>query len=114
MPRKEFAESGYVAMYLLVYFDLPVKTKKDRKEYALFRKALLKNGFTMLQYSVYSRYCADNRVLEQHKKRVREALPPKGHVRTMAVTSKIYEKMERFIGRKEVEGEKEPDVVTFY
>jgi CRISPR-associated protein Cas2 len=114
MPRKEYAESGYVAMYLLVYFDLPVKTKKDRKEYALFRKALLKDGFTMLQYSVYSRYCADNRVVERHKKRIREALPPKGDVKTMAVTSKIYEKMENFIGRKEVEGAKAPDVCTFY
>lgn len=114
MPRQEFAASGYTTMYLIVYFDLPVKTKKDRKEYALFRKVLLRNGFKMMQYSVYSRYCVDNRTVERFQKIVRDELPPKGNVKMMAVTSRIYEKIESFVGREAQESEKAPDVCAFY
>ena len=114
MPRHEDIQSGYTSMYLVVFFDLPVKKKIDRKEYAHFHKALLKDGFTMLQYSVYARYCADNRVLEQHRKAVRESLPPKGGVRMVAITSKMFEKMEHYVGRKAQDSEREPDVCTFY
>ncbi len=114
MPRHEAIVSGYTSMYLFVFFDLPVKRKSDRKAYDRFRKALLKDGFTMLQYSVYARYCVDNRVLEQHRVAVREALPPKGGVRMVAITSKMFEKMEHYVGRKAQDSEREPDVCTFY
>ena len=45
-------------MWLFVFFDLPVKTKKQRKEATTFRKYLEKDGFSMLQFSVYMRHCA--------------------------------------------------------
>ena len=114
MPRYEAVVSGYTSMYLFVFFDLPVKKKIDRKAYAQFRKALLKDGFMMLQFSVYARYCVDNRVLEQHRKAVRESLPPKGGVRMIAITSKMFEKMEHYVGREAQNSEREPDVCTFY
>jgi CRISPR-associated protein Cas2 len=48
----------YRIMWVFVYFDLPTETKKDRKAYATFRKTLLQNGFSMIQYSIYSRHCS--------------------------------------------------------
>ena len=58
MPRQEFVLSGYRGMWLFAMFDLPVTTAKARKRYAQFRKVLIEQGFSMLQYSVYARYCA--------------------------------------------------------
>ncbi|HHT9133449.1 MAG TPA: CRISPR-associated endonuclease Cas2, partial [Candidatus Avalokitesvara rifleensis] len=56
MPKRGYEFSEYRAMWLFAMFDLPVDTKKARREYTRFRKALLTEGFTMLQYSVYARY----------------------------------------------------------
>jgi CRISPR-associated protein Cas2 len=50
--------SGYRAVWLFTLFDLPVLTKTDRRNYTRFRKALVREGFMMLQLSVYARYCA--------------------------------------------------------
>jgi CRISPR-associated endonuclease Cas2 len=36
-------------MWVLAMFDLPTDTKKARREYTLFRKALLRDGFTQMQ-----------------------------------------------------------------
>ena len=52
--------NAYRIMWLFVLFDLPVETKKERKAAADFRKALLKDGFSMLQFSVYNRHCASD------------------------------------------------------
>ena len=114
MPRKEFVTSGYTSMYMVVFFDLPVKLKIDRREYRLFRKALVKDGFQMLQYSVYSRYCASQHVVDQHLETVHNAVPPKGSVKILMLTSKMYERMESFYKGHREASEKEPDVFTFY
>lgn len=42
--------SEYRIMWVLVLFDLPTDTKKDKKAYADFRKNLQKDGFTMFQF----------------------------------------------------------------
>ena len=56
MPRKRPMPSEYQAMWLFAMFDLPVVSPEDRREYTRFRTALLNEGFTMLQFSVYARY----------------------------------------------------------
>lgn len=114
MPRKRFINSGYVAMELVVFFDLPVKTKEDRKNYAKFRKALLEDGFAMLQFSVYARFCPNDEVATRRKRYVRDALPPRGFVRMLTVTTRQFEKMENYVGARPTVPEKEPDVATFY
>lgn len=50
--------TGYRCMWVLTMFDLPTDTKAARRQYTQFRKILLKDGFTMMQYSVYIRHCA--------------------------------------------------------
>ena len=53
-------------MWLFAMFDLPVTTTKARKRYAEFRKVLLEQGFSMLQYSVYARYCASEEMADAY------------------------------------------------
>lgn len=63
--------SEYRIMWILVFFDLPTDTKKDRKAHALFRKNLQKDGFTMFQFSIYIRHCASTENASVHIKRVK-------------------------------------------
>lgn len=85
-------------MRLLVLFDLPVNTKKRRKDYALFRKALIRDGFTMLQYSVYVRLARNHDDAQKHLQTVEENLPPAGAVRAMIITEKQYAQMKILCG----------------
>lgn len=86
-------------MWLVAMFDLPVDTKKARKDYALFRKVLLKDGFTRMQFSVYIRHCASEENAVVHTARVERSLPPDGEVRVLAITDKQFERMRVFWGR---------------
>lgn len=82
--------NAYRIMWLFVFFDLPTDTKKDRKNYASFRKELKKDGFTMMQYSVYSRHCASSESADVHIKRVENIIPKKGHITIVRITDKQY------------------------
>lgn len=82
--------SGYRYMRVLVFFDLPVKRKVDRKAYSTFRKFLIRDGFDMVQFSVYSRLCTCHEMAEKHVKRIRQNIPNKGSVRVMTITDKQY------------------------
>lgn len=95
--------NAYRIMWVLVFFDLPTETKKDRKQYALFRKRILANGFQMFQFSMYIRHCSSRENSEVHIKRVKTILPPKGHVGIMCVTDKQFGMMEIFRGREPAE-----------
>lgn len=94
------ALSAFRPMWLMAMFDLPVEEKEHRRNYARFRKVLLKDGFMMLQYSVYARYLPSEEAAEAHRKIVRAAVPPLGQVRIIAVTDHQFGKMEVFFGRK--------------
>lgn len=89
-------------MRLIVFFDLPVVTKKDRKIYAQFRKFLIKDGYDMLQFSVYSRICNGEEGVSKHYARLKDNLPKKGSIRCMKVTEKQYASMEILIGKKTI------------
>lgn len=99
------ALSAFRPMWLMAMFDLPVEEKIDRRNYARFRKVLLKDGFMMLQYSVYARYLPSEEAAEAHRRTVRTAVPPLGQVRLIAVTDHQFGKMEVFYGRKPREPE---------
>lgn len=86
-------------MWVLVFFDLPTETKKDRKNYAMFRKKMLADGFQMFQFSIYLRHCSSKENADVHIKRVKAILPAKGHVGIMFVTDKQFGMMEIFRGR---------------
>ncbi len=92
--------SEYRIMWILVLFDLPTETKKDRKNAALFRKNLQKDGFTMFQFSIYVRHCASMENAEVHIKRVKSFLPEYGKVGIMCITDKQFGNIHLFYGQK--------------
>ena len=85
-------------MRMLVFFDLPVTKKEERKAAARFRSFLLKEGYYMVQFSVYSRVCNGNDAVEKHTKRLKASLPPNGSVRLLVITEKQYQNMAVFLG----------------
>jgi CRISPR-associated protein Cas2 len=91
---------GLDSVWLVVMFDLPTDSKKARKSAADFRKSLLDDGFSMMQYSVYSRHCPSKENAEVHKKRIKGCLPPDGEVRILQVTEKQHERMQIFWGKR--------------
>ncbi|MCZ7586920.1 MAG: CRISPR-associated endonuclease Cas2 [Deltaproteobacteria bacterium] len=101
-------------MWILVMFDLPVTTKKARKDYARFRRTLVEDGFTMLQFSVYARPSPSEENAEVHSKRVRANLPPRGQVRIISLTDKQYARMRVFWGKKRGPTEKMPLQLEFF
>jgi CRISPR-associated protein Cas2 len=100
--------SAYRGMWLFAMFDLPVETKLNRRDYAHFRKRLLKDGFIFLQYSVYARYVPSEEAAQAHRNLIRRGLPPAGQVRLLAVTDHQFGKMEVFQSKKLQAPEEEP------
>lgn len=90
-------------MWVLVFFDLPTQTKKERKIYTGFRKKIQDDGFSMFQFSIYMRHCASRENAEVHIQRVKSILPEKGHVGILCITDKQFGRMELFYGHKEKE-----------
>ena len=85
-------------MWLFVFFDLPVGDKTERRNATRFRNFLKDDGFLMLQLSVYARVMRGEEAVEKHLARVTRNLPPKGSVRTLAVTERQYARMKLLIG----------------
>ncbi len=85
-------------MRIIVFFDLPAETQTDRRNYSKFRKMLIKNGFMMLQESVYCRMVlnatAEHSVIENIKKNK----PESGLVQILSVTEKQFSRMELITG----------------
>ncbi|MBR6277267.1 MAG: CRISPR-associated endonuclease Cas2 [Bacteroidales bacterium] len=92
--------SEYRIMWVLVLFDLPTETKKERKAAADFRKKITGDGFTMFQFSIYLRHCVSRENAEVHIKRVKSILPEFGKVGIMCITDKQFGEMELFYGKK--------------
>ncbi len=92
-------------MWLLVLFDLPTETKKEKKAYATFRKNLLNDGFGMFQFSIYVRHCASSENAIVHTNRVKGFLPDAGKVCIITLTDKQFANIEIFQG---VNAEKPP------
>ena len=85
-------------MRMLVFFDLPVVTRADRRAYTQFRKYLINDGFDMIQYSVYGRIVPSRDAEEKHQTRVIANLPPEGSVRMLTVTEKQFAGMKILVG----------------
>jgi CRISPR-associated protein Cas2 len=85
-------------MRLLVFFDLPMVTKAEKRAYVQFRKFLLNDGYDMIQWSVYGRILNGVDAEKKHLARLAENLPPEGSVRSMTVTEKQYAGMRLLVG----------------
>ncbi len=101
MSNDRFSE--YRVMWVLVLYDLPTETKKQRKIAAQFRKQIMRDGFTMFQFSIYMRHCHSRENAETHIKRVKAILPEAGLVGILCITDKQLSMMELFYGKREEE-----------
>lgn len=106
--------SQYRIMWIFVFFDLPTETKKDRKNYAQFRKSLLKDGFSMMQYSIYVRHCNSRENADVHIRRVKSFLAPKGEIVIFMLTDKQYGIMEFFKSRDPVQRPDTPQQLEMF
>ena len=88
-------------MRVLIFFDLPVKKKEERQKATRFRNALLKDGFFMIQYSLYGRICNTIESAKMHEERVARMVPKSGSVRSLIVTEKQYASMQILVGTTE-------------
>ena len=91
----------YRVMWILVMYDLPTETKKQRKEAAKFRKEIMGDGFTMFQFSTYVRHCASMENAQVHIKRVKSLLPEYGNVGILCITDKQFGDIQIFSCTKE-------------
>jgi CRISPR-associated protein Cas2 len=109
-----FRFNAYRNMWIMVLFDLPTETKKERREASQFRKKLLEDGFVMFQFSIYLRFCQSIENVQVHTKRVKRALPEKGHVGIFAITDKQFGRMEIFHGIKQKPTTSPPQQLTLF
>jgi len=104
----------YRILWVLVFFDLPVVTKKEKKIAARFRKDIMADGFSMFQFSIYMRHCPSRENADVHIKRVKKLLPEHGHIGILSITDKQFGMMELFYGRKPAERQGIPQQLEMF
>lgn len=92
---------GYRFMRLIVFFDLPTVTKADLRVYAQFRKFLLKEGFIMMQESVYTKILLNGTMADLMMARLKKEIPQKGLVQALLVTEKQFANIKYLTGNKQ-------------
>lgn len=85
-------------MRMMVFFDLPMVTRAEKRAYTVFRRFLLNDGYDMIQFSVYGRILNGSDAEQKHLKRLTVNLPPAGSVRVLTVTEKQYASMLLLVG----------------
>ena len=91
---------SYRFMRVIVFFDLPVLTESNRREYRTFRKFLIKTGFMMVQESVYCKLAKNSSVADIVVDNIKKNKPPEGLVQVLRVTEKQYNKIDFIVGEK--------------
>lgn len=93
--------SGFRFMRMIVFFDLPTLTLEDQRNYRKFRKTLIKNGFVMLQESVYCRMMTSPSMENSIKNLIHSNKPPKGLLQMLMITEKQFVKMDYIVGENQ-------------
>ena len=106
--------SGYRIMWMMVLFDLPVGSRKERKAATGFRNFLLDQGFEMAQFSVYVRHTSGKEAVAALTRKVEKSLPQSGKVDILQFTDKQYENIVSFKGRGRGVQRKNPDQLVLF
>lgn len=101
-------------MWLFVMFDLPVKTRAERRRYAQFRRFLISEGFLGLQFSVYARYFESEEASKACRRRVTTKVPMAGRVRMLNVTERQFAAMAVLFGNRLEPVEECPDQLLLF
>ncbi len=92
---------SYRFMRIIVFFDLPVVTIENKREYIRFRKYLIKSGFIMMQESVYCKMVLNQTAVTNMVNNIRKNKPEKGLVQILTITEKQFSKIEFVTGEYE-------------
>jgi CRISPR-associated protein Cas2 len=101
-------------MWVIAMFDLPTDTKAARKAYTMFRKRLIDDGFSMMQFSVYSRHCASIENAEAHVSRMSAKVPDAGQVRFLTITDRQFGRIRVYTGKKRQPTKVSPAQLEFF
>ncbi len=100
--------------WVLVFFDLPVGTSEERRDATHFRKDLLKDGYLMVQFSVYARPCGSADRVETQVRRLKSKIPPKGEVRSLMISDAQWGRMIIMRSNKPGQAEPMPEQLLFF
>lgn len=92
---------SYRFMRIIIFFDLPIETAQNRREYSRFHKYLVKNGFLMMQKSVYCKLALNQTSVSVILDNLRKNKPPSGLIQALTITEKQYSKTEFILGKYE-------------
>jgi len=106
--------SKYRMAWVMVFFDLPVGTTEERRDAANFRRDLVKDGYIMVQFSVYARPCGTADRVETQVRRLRCKIPSKGEVRGLLISDAQWGRMIVVRSQREVGSEKMPEQMMFF
>jgi CRISPR-associated protein Cas2 len=108
MPERK-TQSRIKTMWMFAMFDLPVDSADKRRAYTRFRKALIREGFLMIQYSIYIRYCKSRENSNTYFRHIKKVLPAEGQVRLLSVTDKQFSDMKIYFGKNYEKPQKKPE-----
>lgn len=101
-------------MWMMVMYDLPVVADNDRRIAAKFRKYMEKEGFSMVQFSVYAKFCGTREQTETIKSRIEGNLPEKGKVSILLFTDKQFGDIVHLTNRKRTKSKENPDQLVLF
>jgi CRISPR-associated protein Cas2 len=115
MPKRyRMIYGGVRSMWVVAMFDLPVETSEMKACYRKFRQYLLNDGFHMMQFSVYARYCPNRENADTHADRIESKVPMDGQVRVFTLTELQFARMKIFSGNSRHPAEEAPNQMSFW
>ena len=106
--------SKYRMAWVMVFFDLPVGTPEERRDASNFRRDLIKDGYMMVQFSVYARPCGSADRVDTQVRRFRNHIPTRGEVRGLLITDAQWGRMIVVRGAKKENPEDMPEQMMFF
>ena len=106
--------SKYRMAWVMVFFDLPVGSPEERRDASNFRRDLIKDGYMMVQFSVYARPCGSADRVETQVRRLRSHIPERGEVRGLLITDAQWGRMIVVRGAKKADPEDMPEQMMFF
>lgn len=101
-------------MWCVVMFDLPTKSKEERRCYQAFRSLLLDNGFVRTQYSIYAKFSPAGVLSQRAVKAIKSAVPPAGEIRILHVSDKQWASTIRFCNAAEERFDEKPEQLSLF
>jgi len=85
---------------LIVMFDLPMDTPLKIKNYNIFRKSLIKDGYIKMQNSIYLKYIRNLSLISYDINHIKICLPKQGEIKAIQLTLKQFKKIHIILGSK--------------